>query len=67
MARFSGETKFFAIFAAITWLIVLVAFIAIATGSPAAINAVVGCVLPGVLATVIAVTFGREDLRRRRP
>lgn len=65
----TGETKGLVAFAAILWLIVVVAAAAMAMGNPTAINAVIGCSIPGVAVTYWAWDFHRQDRRltARRP
>jgi hypothetical protein len=62
----SSETKGLAAFAAVLWLIVAIAAVAMALGNPTAINAVIGCSIPGVAATYWAWDFHRQDHRNTR-
>ena len=64
--QLSGETWSAIIFAAVIWSIAAVAAVFMALGNPTAINAVIGCSIPGVFITVWAVFFARDDMRRRR-
>jgi len=65
-SQFSTETRGTIIFAAVIWTIVAVAAMSMALGNPTAINAVVGCSIPGAFAIWWAVSLARQDRRMRR-
>lgn len=66
MRRLSPETRFLIGFATVIWLLVLAAAVSMALGNSTAINAVVGCSIPGAFITWCAVSFARQDARLRR-
>ncbi|MFJ8995618.1 hypothetical protein ACIRQH_35085 [Streptomyces sp. NPDC102279] len=65
MRRLSSETWFLVGFAAVIWLLALAATVSMALGNSTAINAVVGCSIPGAFLTWCAVSFARQDTRWR--
>lgn len=65
-SQLSGETRSAIVFAAVLWSIVAFASVAMALGNPTAINAVLGCSIPGAFVTAWAVVFARQDRRLRR-
>lgn len=52
-----------AIFAAVLWGIAGIAAVSMARGNPTAINAVIGCSIPGVFAAFAAWGLHRQDRR----
>jgi hypothetical protein len=64
--QFSNETWWLVGFATFLWLIVAVAGVAMALGDPTAINAAIGCSIPGAFVTAWAIDFARQDKRLRR-
>lgn len=58
-----GPARGTAVFAGVLWAIVAVAAASMALGNPTAINAVVGCSIPGVFVTYWAWSFHRQDQR----
>lgn len=58
-----GPARGFTIFAVIVWSIVAAASVAMALGNPTAINAVLGCSIPGVVVTYAAWSLHRQDRR----
>lgn len=65
-SQLSTETRGTVIFAAVIWTIVAVAAMSMALGNPTAINAVIGCSIPGAFAVWCAISLARQDRRMRR-
>lgn len=65
-SQLSAETRGTIVFAAVIWTIVAVAAMSMALGNPTAINAVIGCSIPGAFVTSGAVSLARQDRRLRR-
>jgi hypothetical protein len=64
--RIDGAGVFFAWFAAVLWLLVAAAGIAVAVGETGALVAAIGVTPPALLTTGAAVVFLRQDASRER-